>query len=80
MGDHGVIDIGNVKIKDLVKALLVIEVCDSAAESPFAPYCLCQAVCVGQLRQGPVMCEALEFKSARGKWVGGGGVTRGNVI
>ncbi len=77
---HGVINIGNVKIKDLVKALFVVEVCDSAAESPFSPHCLCQALCVGQSRRGLVMCEALEFKGARGKGVGVGGMTRGNVV
>jgi hypothetical protein len=32
VGVLGVINVGNVKIKDLVKALLVVEVCDSAVE------------------------------------------------
>jgi hypothetical protein len=77
---HGVINIGNVKIKDLVKALLVVEVCDSAVESPFSPHCLCQALCVCQSRQGPVTCEALEFKGLRGKGVGVGGMTKGTVV
>ena len=75
-----VINVGNVKIKELVKALFVVEVCDSAVEEPFSSHCLCQALCVGQSCQCPVMDEALDFKSARGKWSDFEGMTRVNVI
>ncbi len=74
------IDIGNVKIEDLGEALLVLEIGDSAIESPFTPHCLCQALGVCQSRQAPVMDEALEFPSATGDWGGFEGRTRGNVF
>ncbi len=77
--DHGVVDIFNLTVEDLVKLLSVLDVGGLAFYSSFITHCVCQALGICCLRHGPMANEALKLTNASGKQGRFGGMS-GQVV